>query len=379
MVKYIEKWSTLFHLTHESELEYSKWSRRIISTTWLFAVIVLFVELAIFAMKKINGGAANTLEYLTIYIFIPTIANFLLLTITTVLSNILIKRSNYGLQGVVYLFCLSLICFVLAWTHSAVPVIYMIFGIPILISLSYVEKKLLQTTFIINIFLYVIYIVILYFNAGKQINIIAPDFMDTLTAAAMILVCYMISRMILTRLEELLHITLVARELSTLDSLTGLYNHAFFYDRLGEFIQEYHKKLAPFALIIIDIDNFKSINDTFGHHTGNLIIKLMADIIRENLASEEPSFRYGGEEFTILTSRIPDNDLGLVKKILKEFETKSTLRYDITVTASIGICRYNPQLYSGHREFFAAADQALYKAKLEGKNCYRLCDEQRII
>ena len=85
-------------------------------------------------------------------------------------------------------------------------------------------------------------------------------------------------------------------EISQRDSMTGLYNHKMFYDKLNEHLQLCSEE-CPVSLVIIDIDNFKRINDTFGHAMGDNVILKIVSIIEKNVTDQDVAARYGGEEF----------------------------------------------------------------------------------
>ncbi|MDL2217938.1 GGDEF domain-containing protein, partial [Christensenellaceae bacterium OttesenSCG-928-M15] len=190
--------------------------------------------------------------------------------------------------------------------------------------------------------------------------------------SAMFLLC----RLLFERSRELIDTavsnTLLHMQLShrlSLDSLTKLYNHATFYEKLDEHIKAHKTQNQPFALLVLDIDNFKAINDTYGHDVGDIVILRLVEIIKAHTTALELAFRYGGEEFTILTTdviRAPR----LAEDIRLALEDSRYKEFDRRVTVSIGLCQYNDN-FGGRREYFAAADKALYNAKRTGKN--RVC------
>lgn len=120
------------------------------------------------------------------------------------------------------------------------------------------------------------------------------DFPDVFGNIAIMTALYIICRMILSRIQELINTaieeTMLREQLAhetTLDSLTKLYNHAAFYKRLDEPILSYQKNNAKrFALILMDIDDFKKINDTYGHTTGDQVILRLVEVIKKNDADD---------------------------------------------------------------------------------------------
>ena len=369
LVKFRKSPPNIVKLRFEKELEYQVWGNHMLRLTWTFVAMVIIVELAIFVFKKLNGGAENTEEYLLIYIVTPTLINVSILAVTHAVSRRLLANGRYSIQAYLYLFCLSLLCLMLALAHNAVPVIYVIFTFPVLLALIYIDDNLLLGVFCLNFFLYLFYIGLLYFAYDHTAWIRKPDFMNVLTAAAIIVAGYMSAKMILRRQNSLVYSIICAHERTKMDSLTGLYNHATFYERLSARIQEHHQSFQPFSLIIMDIDDFKQVNDQNGHDAGDKIIMTLVGCIKANLREDEVAYRYGGEEFTIITNRVPDEDVVLAESIRQSFEEAARKTGNQTpATVSIGIARFDAKRFGARREFFSAADEALYAAKRSGKN-----------
>jgi len=147
------------------------------------------------------------------------------------------------------------------------------------------------------------------------------------------------------------------------DSLTGLYNRRCFYDRIDYEIEKIKRTKMPLSLVLIDIDNFKTINDTYGHPEGDKVLVELAGIFKTQARSGDTVVRWGGEEFAMI---LPDTDkngaLAFAERIRMLVE-RSSSRYKITI--SIGITT----VYQEHdaKKIMSIADRALYKAK-EKKN-----------
>ncbi|QSQ08719.1 Response regulator PleD [Koleobacter methoxysyntrophicus] len=148
------------------------------------------------------------------------------------------------------------------------------------------------------------------------------------------------------------------------DSLTGLCNRRYFYTKLSEL-----KSKAPVSLILLDIDNFKSINDTYGHLTGDRVLQQIADILQSNTRKNDIIARWGGEEFAVI---LPQTDVEEAFKIADRIRTTAEnhiFSYEhITckITVSVGIASAK-EVDISTDQFFKIADKALYKAK-EKKN-----------
>ncbi len=145
------------------------------------------------------------------------------------------------------------------------------------------------------------------------------------------------------------------------DYLTKLYSRSY----LEEMIIKLRKSTAKGALILFDIDDFKRVNDTYGHHVGDKVLKQVADVIHEYTAEEAIPSRWGGEELAIYTpNQEIDDAVALAKKICQHVE-RST---DPSVTVSCGVSSWGDVGKDTVSELFIRADRALYEAKSKGKN-----------
>lgn len=155
----------------------------------------------------------------------------------------------------------------------------------------------------------------------------------------------------------------------TTDSLTGLLNHSSVLNRLNIEITRAKQQNATLSFIMIDIDNFKLINDTYGHPFGDVVIKKLTSILVVSLRNQDIIGRYGGEEFALI---LPGANLENSQKICNDLRLKfSNYAFNINdqevhVTISLGISNLNDS--HDFNEFVNHADQALYKAKQNGKN-----------
>ncbi|MBN2826020.1 MAG: diguanylate cyclase [Campylobacterales bacterium] len=161
------------------------------------------------------------------------------------------------------------------------------------------------------------------------------------------------------------------RELAEKDSLTGIYNRRTFFHEAQNSIESVQELDNPCSLMILDIDYFKNINDTYGHITGDKILSHVVHHIRDELSQSDIFARYGGEEFIVL---MPNRDIqsaytlaqNINQKIAKTPYIGSNELLNIKVTLSIGVtlCRHNDEIEA----MIKVADEALYKAKNSGRN-----------
>ena len=173
--------------------------------------------------------------------------------------------------------------------------------------------------------------------------------------------------------------------LATHDELTGLYNRRTFSTLISEEVERSYRYKHVLTLLLIDIDHFKHVNDTYGHQAGDAILNSMSKRLLQQTRTIDRVCRYGGEEITVV---LPETDtkssLIVAERLLKAvaespFDIGSGRA--ISVTISIGIAAY-PQHASTIESLFAASDSALYAAKHSGRNCvcvYEITDEVKEI
>lgn len=155
------------------------------------------------------------------------------------------------------------------------------------------------------------------------------------------------------------------------DGLTGLYNFKHLIKTLGKEIERSKRTGLPTSLIMMDLDFFKKVNDTYGHDAGNRVLKTIARLLQDNLRATDIPCRYGGEEFSIILSST---------KLKKAIETAQRLRHIIEktpietnagiihVTSSMGVSFFHPTDVMSVEAFIDKTDQLLLRAKRNGRN-----------
>lgn len=187
---------------------------------------------------------------------------------------------------------------------------------------------------------------------------------------------YIVSRSLLTFQKNQLHHIYdnytKMRELTVelrLEPLTRLYNRTAFAGAVERYISLFNKKNELIYMAVLDLDDFKHINDNFGHATGDVVLISLSDLIIKTLGSNRSAFRYGGDEFVILfREKKLDEVLQILEKIRSEFNKTEYdfINGELTCSLSIGVAEYKPEMNS--KNWFQAADAAAYKAKNLGKN-----------
>jgi diguanylate cyclase (GGDEF)-like protein len=157
------------------------------------------------------------------------------------------------------------------------------------------------------------------------------------------------------------------------DGLTGIYNHRYLQERLSLEMEVADRRQTPLTCLMIDLDDFKSVNDRFGHPFGDTVLIGIARIIRESIRHIDTAGRYGGEEFLILMPQTPLDVAEVIAERIRTAVEKHVFTAKencVKVTLSIGIATYPmPGLNAEDKgSFLKAVDEALYHAKRSGKN-----------
>jgi len=155
-----------------------------------------------------------------------------------------------------------------------------------------------------------------------------------------------------------------------IDELTGLYNYRYYKQRIKEEISKSKRYNIPFSIIMLDIDDFKKYNDTFGHMEGNKVLKKISNLLKKLLRSTDIIIRFGGEEFLIILPQISKKEALLVAEKIREKVVEIHLKKQVSISG--GVATYLSDTKTTDENLLRLADLALYRAKYEGKN--RICN-----
>ena len=201
----------------------------------------------------------------------------------------------------------------------------------------------------------------------------------TLAVLAVALLTSVLDARLEARTAELARsLTLANQELTQLalhDTLTDLPNRTLLADRIEQAIAKVAEQGGCFALMFIDLDGFKPVNDAFGHHIGDLLLKAVASRLRGHLHSQDTLARIGGDEFVLLVElQEPDDAMDVaVKQVNLVSRPFRVAEHDLQLSASLGIVLYPGNGHDQH-ELLRNADAAMYHAKSAGKNGYSFFD-----
>ena len=165
--------------------------------------------------------------------------------------------------------------------------------------------------------------------------------------------------------------------LSVTDALTGVPNRRYWDLRLAEEIARAQRYRYPLAVLMVDIDHFKRVNDTYGHQVGDVALQQVASRLRSNLRRTDVLARYGGEEFGVLAPQTSLEAAKVLAERLRHAIASEPVQVNsdlsISLTISVGVAVF-PEHGQNESDLVAAADAALYRAKEEGRNCVRVAE-----
>lgn len=350
-------------------MDFSKWSHLLYRYMWLFLPVIIFAETAVFICWSLMrsfpyGVTART--YVVCYIIRPTVVNITILTVAYGPLTLFVKKGWQAAQAYLVITISLAICMNILYVHAAVYTIYAIIGLPVVVALLFIDIKPL-------IYAMVSSLSALFFFCLR----IAPSFpgVRVLSLPEMVGLfaglcsLFTVCLIILALFHNLVQQVVLKSQQASEDSLTKVLNHASFQKYITECTELYQTNHTAFTLVICDLDNFKAINDTFGHIVGDRVLLCFSDTLRTCLRNEDSVFRYGGEEFTLLIAGNSAMAEQIVKNIRHAFQVRLHKLTSMRVTFCAGICEYNPAYFLTIERFFNAADQVLYEAKhTAGKN-----------
>lgn len=191
------------------------------------------------------------------------------------------------------------------------------------------------------------------------------DFLDTFQIGLLEVLCNQAS---ISIANAQLHAEI--EKLAITDGLTGLYNHRRFQETLAEEFKRLNRNSLPFSLMLTDIDYFKKVNDNYGHPAGDIVLKGISKIIREEIRDLDVPARYGGEEFAVILPGTNAEGAKNIAERLRKAVMDTTFSADgkpLKITISIGVATA-PSDAKGKEELIEKTDKALYHAKHNGRN-----------
>jgi diguanylate cyclase (GGDEF)-like protein len=366
----------------ELEQIHEKWRIKLLQTNILLTIQVFLVEvLMFFILKKLDLIEQPIRIYLKYFMINPTIINSLILYIGYIMMNHLpfnSKHINY-----IPLLQMAAICLVIASTHNIFSVTLCLFCFPLFSTIMFSDKKMIRIIGIVS-FLFLIFALLF-----RKFSLYGPKndryfLAEAIVAVAILGGTYILCTVLIRFSEEktdILHQSYLQQiemqEMLNRDQKTGLYGQTIFMNTLDCMIEIANNSLDSFAVAVIDIDDFKKVNDTYGHLKGDQVIIKLAEMMKKYFVDNQFIARYGGEEFAIIFSENElDHGFELLEKLRTAFGTQKYSFMEDKITISVGIAIWKQGWTS--EQLFEAADKAMYSSKSEGKNrtkVYEDCKE----
>lgn len=334
------------------------------------SILMIIIELLFFAYYYTNDlmDGMSVIEYILFYIVRPTFINCIAWIIGDILgkSKNIKKETKLSIPLIVFLVIAS----TCAATHCAFPILYGLIVIPIYASTIYADKKILKNITKYALIAQTMVTIVIYCDPYST----KPKllfFNILLTYFCIFMTYYVSSSVILheekkyTILKQSVEYNKILEDELLIDGLTGLYNYRGLLNFTNDMISNTTKSTQ---IAILDVDNFKSINDTYGHEVGNVVLKKLGVLLQGIQSENIKVARYGGEEFAVLfINQEIEKSYEILDEVRKELSNYNFIDIpDKKITFSAGLSSYIQNM--DIKDFFDSADKLLYMAKLNGKN-----------
>ena len=209
---------------------------------------------------------------------------------------------------------------------------------------------------------------------GQEIGTLDIEFEQTLSSAQKKVLTILINVLAFPLKNSLAYQAM--KTLALVDSLTGLANRNQFDMSFKNMMHRNHNQSHSFAMMVLDLDNFKWVNDTFGHQMGDLVLMSFAKVLKRCSREHDAVFRFGGDEFTLLLDQATQQTIPDIANRIRDAVLEDRLLAQFKVTCSIGCASY--QKGDEMSNVFERADLALYRAKENGKNGFELSENEKL-
>lgn len=362
-------------LTINNEL-HEKWRRILFHTCVIIGIIIFVAELLIFIFNKHNQAfSPQIVHYLLLYLVLPSLLNLIFISGAYLIlktEKYSEKIRNYTVAILFFLICACVQCF-----HYTFPPILCVPCIAVFMTVIFSDLKLTRLICMLSL----VSLTIAFMISSQELNTdIKKLFLNCVVAAIMIFCSYLVAKVLTSYTNEqaqsIHNSYLKQMELARaakIDPLTGLLNRRALMESMKQYVDVSGSFNQSIIMAVIDLDDFKLVNDTYGHIKGDEVLIALAEILKRNLPKNANAFRYGGEEFVLLFTKQKLNKVvELVEKMRVDFSQHAfDFLEDQHLTFSGGIAECTDISWSTS-EFFEKADQALYLAKGEGKNQIRV-------
>lgn len=340
----------------------SKHRNNITNLAIIFSINLFSIEVLYFVIYLLKSDLGNISLYICVRMILPLFVNFISIFVIKSFLNKSIPERKKNYLSVLAIMIPSIMTIIV---HNYFSQVIFVLLIPMILSSVFASKRIILDFFIISFICIVSLFFYEYFNFDLDLIDLSVDYLISVTifVGIFLTIKYIIYYQ-KAKNVEISDILIKQNELVErlkLDSLTGLYNNGSIRESIKEAVDSNSK--IHFA--ILDLDDFKSINDTYGHTIGDDVLKKLAEIIRININPNITAARYGGEEFALLFIDMETEDCyEIVDNILRSFR-EVNFGFYCTFSCGLARCNKNKRYVEG---IINIADNALYDAKEQGKN-----------
>ncbi|WP_258166501.1 GGDEF domain-containing protein [Paenibacillus sp. PCH8] len=350
----------------EYEIKHSKWIKKMLQAYWIVVIAHVVIQIGCFLFLDYDRTPADFM--INVLLWPAAISIFCIL-----LASWIDRRfSSYSFSA------MSVASTVIAWTiihvNYDIRIILALCLLPIFASVLFFSRKRVWIVFLLQMAGYILVLFDSVYRAYlSTFDIVSiPVFLILGTYVAQVIVTSGVEVLdelqanMLAKQDLIVRNAIMTKQSKT-DGLTNLYNQSSFKDYYEKAF-EYAKSGMSLHLALMDIDDFKSINDTFGHRVGDVILEKVSLIIQENISPSDIAARYGGEEFAFLMfEQSFEQAYVLMEQIREKIALMGHLELEgASITVSIGLKSYSPNLSKD--TLFEEVDACLYAAKRTGKN-----------
>ncbi len=342
-----------------------KWNKRLTHFFWLgllFNLLVTGIN-----MQYSNLGKER---YFLENVLFPSLVLF---SVILYFEWSLRRKNRISDYGIIIGSNLVLLTFMLAYS-SLKSILIILFVFPLFFAVFTTKKRMISFAFAMVTLTYwglILLCPYFYFNIAEHITFTFVLLVAYLLGIALTNHYREINDELLESVKsekELLYKKVYMEKLAKVDLATNLYNHKTFHEYLEKVMEQFSRHPFPLHVALLDLDNFKKINDTYGHANGDLVIEKVAEIILDHIGEHDLASRYGGEEFGIVfIEKSQEECLEILEKIRASLEAHQFEDMpDESITLSIGLATEAGTLNKDR--LFKKADMYLYQSKDDGKN-----------
>jgi diguanylate cyclase (GGDEF)-like protein len=347
-------------------MNHNRWNRQLLCAFWSVLGISVLIECSFLFVTDLPAG-----EFIWRYVVRPAMLMAIVILLAEVGIRRLPKFHNYMIIS-----CSTLLTIIVTVVHSSLDYLLFLLFFPVMISIFYFSySKIWYAIANTGIALFTLYSFDSEFHG--RVSVVGLIAISSILAIYSVVAFGILRRgkELLEHLrttfdsnQELLVRTILMDKLTKTDALTETYNHMAYHEYAERLVEQAESSTMKLHLALLDIDNFKSVNDTYGHRAGDAVLRSVADAARSKIDGNDVIARYGGEEFAILFAEKSFADVyGVVEEIREAIAAAPQEGLNgQTVTVSIGLNSFVKG--TGKEALFHGADDALYDAKRSGKN-----------